>query len=71
MRGRNEHEYLAAHGIFRRGVCPDAAGCRAPGGRARQSSGEPEHTYSAPVQTIQPGEGITLPLAAALAWLLR
>ena len=39
--------------------------------RARQSTGEPEHTYSAPVQTIQPGEGITLPLAAALAWLLR
>ena len=57
MRGRNEHEYLAAHGIFRR--------------RARQSTGEPEHTYSAPVRTIQPGEGITLPLAAALAWLLR
>ena len=67
MRGRNEHEYLAAHGVFRRGVCPDAAGRR----RARQSTGEPEHTYSAPVQTIQPGEGITLPLAAALAWLLR
>ena len=38
--------------------------------RARQSTGEPEHTYSAPVRTIQPGEGITLPLAAALAWLL-
>lgn len=32
---------------------------------------EPEHTYSAPVQTIPAGEGITLPLAAALAWLLR
>lgn len=75
MRGRNEYEYLAAHGIFRRGVCPDAAGRRAPGGGdappGRQSTGEPEHTYSAPVQTIQPGEGITLPLAAALAWLLR
>ena len=39
--------------------------------RARQSTGEPEHTYSAPVQAIQPGKGITLPLAAALAWLLR
>lgn len=39
--------------------------------RARQSTGEPERTYSAPVRTIQPGEGITLPLAAALAWLLR
>ena len=39
--------------------------------RARQSTGEPDHTDSAPVQTIQPGEGITLPLAAALAWLLR
>ena len=39
--------------------------------RARQSTGEPEHTYSAPVRTIQPGEGITLPLAAALVWLLR
>ena len=39
--------------------------------RARQSTGEPEHTYYVPVQTIQPGEGITLPLAAALAWLLR
>ena len=24
--------------------------------RARQSTGEPEHTYSAPVQTIQPGD---------------
>lgn len=25
--------------------------------RARQSTGEPEHTYSAPVQAIQPGRG--------------
>ena len=24
--------------------------------RARQSTGEPEHTYSVPVQTIQPGD---------------
>lgn len=42
----------------------------APAGPGR-AAGEPEHTYSAPVQTIQPGEGITLPLAAALAWILR
>lgn len=75
MRGRNEHEYLAAHGVFRRGVCPDAAGRRAPGGGdappGPAEHREPEHTYSAPVQTIPAGEGITLPLAAALAWLLR
>lgn len=61
MRGRNEHEYLAAHGVFRRGVCPDAADAERRveemRRRARQSTGEPEHTYSAPVQTIQPGRG--------------
>lgn len=39
--------------------------------RARQSAGEPEEPV--PLTETEPaaGEGLTLPLAAALAWLLR
>ena len=39
--------------------------------RARQSAGEPEEPASLPETEPAAGEGLTLPLAAALAWLLR
>ena len=39
--------------------------------RARQSAGEPEEPASLPETEPAVGEGLTLPLAAALAWLLR
>lgn len=47
--------------IFRRRVCPEQQDAERRveemRRRAQQSTGEPEHTYSAPVQTIQPGRG--------------
>ncbi len=39
--------------------------------RARQSAGEPEEPVPLPETEPAAGEGLTLPLAAALAWLLR
>ena len=39
--------------------------------RARQSAGEPEEPAPLPETEPAAGEGLTLPLAAALAWLLR
>ena len=39
--------------------------------RARQSAGEPEEPAPLPETESAAGEGLTLPLAAALAWLLR